>query len=118
MGDEIAFVDVASLLDRHKIFAVLRYVRQSVIEMLVDVVKRDPLAFVDEYAVVSSEIAFVDVASLLDRGRAKIVESKLVNETTIRLKLDDMSNAVRLRGANLQLFITRFSLSCATYANP
>ena len=43
---------------------------------------------------VGDEIAFVDVSSLLERGKAKIVESKLVNETTIRLKLDDMSNAV------------------------
>lgn len=44
---------------------------------------------------VGDEIAFVDVPSLLEKGRTKIVASDLINETTIRLKLDDMSQALK-----------------------
>lgn len=43
---------------------------------------------------VGDEIAFVDVQSMLERGRAKILASELVNETTIRLQLDDVSQAI------------------------
>ena len=44
---------------------------------------------------VGDEIAFVDVPSLLEHGRAKILASELVNETTIRLQLDDVSQAIK-----------------------
>ncbi|MDE5655165.1 MAG: hypothetical protein K2I46_06100 [Clostridia bacterium] len=43
---------------------------------------------------VGDEIAFVDTHSLLEHGRAKILASELVNETTIRLQLDDTSQAI------------------------
>ncbi|MDE5755598.1 MAG: right-handed parallel beta-helix repeat-containing protein [Clostridia bacterium] len=43
---------------------------------------------------VGDEIAFVDVPSMLEHGRAKILSSELINETTIRLQLDDVSKAI------------------------
>ena len=43
---------------------------------------------------VGDEIAFVEVDSMLEHARAKILASELVNETTIRLQLDDASEAI------------------------
>ena len=43
---------------------------------------------------VGDEIAFIDTLSLLEHGRAKILASELINETTVRLQLDDVSQAV------------------------
>lgn len=43
---------------------------------------------------VGDEIAFVEVESMLEHGRAKILASELVNETTIRLQLDSVDQAV------------------------
>ncbi len=43
---------------------------------------------------VGDEIAFVEVSSMLEHGRAKILASELVNETTIRLQLDNVSQAI------------------------
>lgn len=40
------------------------------------------------------EIAFVDIPSLSEHGRAKIAASELIDEKTIRLHLDDVSQAI------------------------
>ena len=43
---------------------------------------------------INDEIAFIDTKSMLEKGCAKVLESKLINENEIKIKLDHVQESI------------------------